>query len=108
MHYGNFAASQLINEIFNKNFDYHLLNFINMPDFTSTNTLTEILIMKKYTCFALLAFFGAAALTSVMAATGAAPAAPPVPPAHDGGKKSHDGHGHKGHHGKDHKDHKAK
>ena len=56
--------------------------------------------MKKYTCFALLAFFGAAALTPVMAASGAAPAAP-----HDGNKK-HDGHGHKNHH--NHKDHKAK
>ena len=28
----------------------------------------EILIMKKYTCFALLAFFGAAMLSPVMAA----------------------------------------
>ena len=35
--------------------------------------------MKKYTCFALLAFFGAAALTPVMAATDTPPAAPAAP-----------------------------
>ena len=60
--------------------------------------------MKKHTCFALLAFFGAAALTPVMAATDAATDAPPAAPVegaapaapHDGNKK-HDGHGHGGH-----------
>ncbi len=103
--------SKIQEKIFNKNLDYYLLNFINMPDFTSVNTLTEILFMKKYTCFALLAFFGAAALTPVMAATGA-PAAPvaPVegttPAAPRDSKKGHEGHDHKDHHG--HKDHAKK
>jgi Spy/CpxP family protein refolding chaperone len=56
--------------------------------------------MKKYTCFALLAFFGAAALTPVMAIAGAtentkAPAAP-----HDDAEDHDNDHNKKEHKGK--------
>lgn len=56
----------------------------------------EILIMKKYTCFALLAFFGAAMLSPVMAVGDAAKSGnegkKKSDDKNDGNDKKHNGH----------------
>jgi hypothetical protein len=52
----------------------------------------EILIMKKYTCFALLAFFGAAMLSPVMAVGDAAKSGNEGKKKSDDENKKHKGH----------------